>query len=255
MSAHWAWFSSEDHIDTGRLCSAGFRRYPRSPTSTLVCSPPTPCLRRPRLRFPLPVAYLDASACSVPTTRALTNVSCVGDGSPALRKTGMGRGEARASQVPGPSSSYVPWSNTPPETPPSSPRRHVCKGVLLPSGKTGPSASGKTIGFGAACPMAHMFARLRIADHISGIVARLTTGSGGLTLGRAGFAPAGRQTRFREVIASSLPFDPHCLVALFFLSASERAPGATPSPTARVALDDDRVLDTWVAAFPDHASW
>ena len=27
-------------------------------------------------------------------------------------------GEARASQVPGPSSSYVPWSNTPPDTPP-----------------------------------------------------------------------------------------------------------------------------------------
>src|SRR5215813_7336840 len=124
------------------------------------------------------------------------------------------------SQVPGPSSSYVPWSNTPPETPPSSPRRHICKGVLLPSGKTGPSASGKTIGFGAACPMAHMFARLRIADHISGIVARLTTGSGGLTLGRAGFAPTGRQTKFHEVIASSFPFDPHCLVALFFLSIS-----------------------------------
>jgi len=65
--------------------------------------------------------------------------------------------------------------------------------------------------------MAHMFARLRIADHISGIVARLTTGSGGLTLGRTGFAPAGRQTKFPEVIASSFPFDPHCLVALLFL--------------------------------------
>jgi hypothetical protein len=101
--------------------------------------------------------------------------------------------------------------------PPSSPRRHVGTGVLWPSGKTGPSASGKTRGFGAACPMAHLFARRRIADHISGIVARLTTGSGGLTLGRAGFAPAGRQTKFHEVIASSFPFDPHCLVALFFL--------------------------------------
>src|SRR5262249_20349527 len=33
------------------------------------------------------------------------------------------------------------------------------KGVLLPSGKTGPSASGKTIGVGAACPMAHMRVR------------------------------------------------------------------------------------------------
>src|SRR5262249_46638077 len=41
--------------------------------------------------------------------------------------------------------------------------------------------------------------------------------SGGLTLGRTGFAPAGRQTKFPEVIASSFPFDPHCLVALIFL--------------------------------------
>src|SRR5215510_8532035 len=143
----------------------------------------------------------------------------------------MYRGEARASQVTGPSSSYVPWSNTPPETPPSSPRRHICKGVLWPSGKTGPSASGKTISFGAACPMAHMFARLRIADPISGIVARLTTGSGGLTLGRAGFAPAGRQTKFHEVIASSFPFDPHCLVALFFLfSGDSTCRGSKPLP-------------------------
>jgi hypothetical protein len=67
--------------------------------------------------------------------------------------------------------------------------------------------------------MAHMCARLRLADHISRIVARLTPDSGGRTLGRAGFAPAGRQTKFPEVIASSLPFDPHCLVALIFLSS------------------------------------
>src|SRR5262249_21264153 len=155
-------------------------------------------------------------ACEADDTCA-RNVPCVGDGSPALRKTGIGRGEARASQVTGPSSSSVPWSNTPPETPPSSPRRHVCKGVLLPSGKTGPSASGMMIGFGAACPMAHTFACLRIAEAISDAGARLATGSGGLTLGRAGFAPAGRHTKFHEVIASSLPFDRHCLVALVFL--------------------------------------
>ena len=93
-------------------------------TSSLVCSPPTPCPLQPPLWFPLRVAYLAAGASSVPlrpTTRALANVSCVGDGSPALRKTGMRRGEARASQVTGPSSSCVPWSNTPPDTFLSSP--------------------------------------------------------------------------------------------------------------------------------------
>jgi hypothetical protein len=43
-------------------------------------------------------------------------------------RPGMGRGEARASQVPGPSSSGVPWANTPPDTPLSSPnsRRGRC---------------------------------------------------------------------------------------------------------------------------------
>jgi len=98
MSRHWAWFLLEVHTNTGRLCSAGSGGASRSPTSPLVCSPPTPCLLWPRLRFPLPVAYLAAGASSVPlrpTTRALANVSCVGDGSPALRATGVSsrRGE------------------------------------------------------------------------------------------------------------------------------------------------------------------
>ena len=195
MSRHWPWFPPEVPINTGGLCSAGSGCHA------------VPRLRRSyaALRLPAPFSHRSGSPCEWPTSmRALCsmpqgaddtcarNVPCVGDGSPALRQTGMCRGEARASQVTGPSSSSVPWSNTPPETPPSSPRRHVCKGVLLPSGKPGPSASGKTLGFGAACPMAHTFACLRIAEAISDAGARLATGSGGLTLGRAGFAPAGR---------------------------------------------------------------
>jgi hypothetical protein len=40
------------------------------------------------------------------------------------------------------------------------------------------------------CPVG-TFACLRITDAIFDTVARLATGSGGLTLGRAGFAPAG----------------------------------------------------------------
>ena len=82
---------------------------------------------------------------------------------------------------------------------------HHTEKPLLPSGKSGPWASGKVIGFGAACPMAHTFACLRIAGVISGTVARLATGSGGLTLRRAGFAPAGQQTTFHGGIISSSP--------------------------------------------------
>ena len=93
--------------------------------------------------FPLPVAYLAARACSMPlgpTTRAPAYVSCVGDGSPALRQTGMERGEARASQVTGPSSSSGPWSNTPPDMVHSSPtprRSHYCLQVNQDPGHPG----------------------------------------------------------------------------------------------------------------------
>jgi len=74
---------------------------------------------------------------------------------------------------------------------------------LWPSRHAAPWASGKVRGFGAAGPMARTFAYLRIAEAIAGTVARLATGSGGLTLGRAGFAPAGRRPKFHEGIVSS----------------------------------------------------
>ena len=46
--------------------------------------------------------------------------------------------------------------------------------------------------FVAAYPTAHMLACLRFADRVTVTVARLATDLGGLTPGRAGFAPAGR---------------------------------------------------------------
>src|SRR5262249_15914974 len=48
--------------------------------------------------------------------------------------------------------------------------------------------------------MAHMLACLRFTSRVSATSARLATGAGGLTLGRAGFAPAGRHTKFHGVI-------------------------------------------------------
>src|SRR5216683_3395320 len=62
----------------------------------------------------------------------------------------MCRGEARASQVTGSSSSCVLWSNTPPDTFPSSP---VCRrGALLPSMESSTLGIREDIGFGAAVP-------------------------------------------------------------------------------------------------------
>ena len=152
-----------------------------------------------------------------PTTRAPANASCVGDGSPALRETGMCRGEARASQVMGPSSSYVPWSNTPPDTPPSSPRRRFRRGMLLPSSTTGPSASGKTRGFGAAFPWP-----ARSSAYASPAVSPRP--AQGWLPARAGSPLAGQDAHllddkqsFMETSPPPIPFDPQGLVALIYL--------------------------------------
>ncbi len=67
-------------------------------------------------------------------------------------------------------------------------------------------------------PTARMLAYLRFASLVTETVARLATRSGGLTLRRAGFAPAGQKTKFLGVIAyPPIPIDQQSLVALNFL--------------------------------------
>src|SRR5215470_6981376 len=111
MSKHWAWFPSEVHTNTGRLCSAGSRCYPVP--------------QRPRsyaaLRLPASVGHGSGSPCQWPTSLRALVLCLVADDTCAhqrvvrrRRVTGSPQdrdgscGEARASQVPGPSSSYVP---------------------------------------------------------------------------------------------------------------------------------------------------
>jgi hypothetical protein len=203
---------------------------PRSPASPLVCRPPTPCPHRPRLRFPVPVAYLAAGACSMPmgpTTRAPANMSCVGDGSPVLRDPGMGRGEARASQVPGPSSSSVPWSNTPPDTIPSSPTHAgvaVACEVIQPSRHPGRlEVSGPHPPWPARSP-------------VDASPRPFLTPSQGVLPARAGSPLAGQDSHllddtqsFMESSHPPIPFDQHCLVALHFLYSLRGADGARPA--------------------------
>ena len=192
-SRHRSCFPPEVHINTGRLCSAGSgcHAVPRRHRSYAA------------LRLPAPIGHGSGSPCQRPTSmRTLVlcpraddtcarNAPRVGDGSPALRHTGMS--SRRGEGLPG----Y--WAVLFVRAVVEHPAGYdpllaqlLRRGSLLPSGKTAPSASGKTIGFGAACPTAHTLACLRIAGLVSATVARLATGSGGLTLGRAGFAPAGR---------------------------------------------------------------
>jgi hypothetical protein len=177
----------------------------RSPVSTLLCSPPTSCLHWPWLRFPLPLAYLDAGACSVPqgpTTRA-----------PATCRAS--ETTHRLSAKP----EYVEERRGPPRLR-GRPLR-TCHGQAprrIPSLPC-PLSPGKVVAFDAFWNSRHperswfrgrsltarTFACLRIAGRVSTTGARLTTDLGGLTLSRAGFAPARRHTKFHEGIASSNP--------------------------------------------------
>ena len=214
MSKHGAWFPSEVHTNTGRLCSAGSGRYP---------VPRRHRSMQPSDSLPPSATALVPLACGLPRCGRLfcafgaddtcaRYVSCVGDWSPALRHTGVYRGEARASQVTGPSSSTCHgrtprriWSTSSPTTR----RSHCCLQVNQDPGHpgrlevSGPHAPWPTRSPAYASPRPFL-----TPSHI------LATGSGGLTLGRAGFAPTGRHTKVSEVWSSSLPFDRHCLVAL-----------------------------------------
>jgi hypothetical protein len=205
MSAHWAWFPPEVHIDTGRLCSAGSSRLtvPRRRCSYAA------------LRLPAPISHGSGSPCQWPTSMQALVLCLMADDTCTRRRvvrrrqlTGSPRGRNVSRRGEGlPGAWAVLFVRAMVEHPAGyGPLlAHLTERSLWPSGKTGPWASGKMIGFGAACPMARTFACLRIAEAISGTGARLTTGPGGLTLGRAGFAPAGRRTKFHEGITTSNP--------------------------------------------------
>src|SRR4051812_2251889 len=178
--------------------------------STLVCSPPTPPLPRPRLRFPSPPAYHGANAYPVPAARAFADARRAGGvWGRGLREPRMARGQTGASQVTGPSSSSAPRSSPPPrETPPR------------PLTVTPPTAFrvGDPLGFpvGTISGLHSHGPRARLPTHQP---PRCRDGCkagyrpAGLSFGRAGFAPAGQQTEFRELNACSLLSDQHSLVA------------------------------------------
>ena len=106
---------------------------------------------------------------------------------PAPRKPALSRGETRGSQVPGPSSSCVPWSSTPPGA--TTPRPFSVRS-LLPSGESIPWAPGNM--FLSWLPTHGPLARVPTLRRIRYRLRRKARyRPGGLTLGRAGFAPAG----------------------------------------------------------------
>src|SRR6266478_7699580 len=126
----------------------------------------------------------------------------------------MCRGEARASQVTGSSSSCVLWSNTPPDTFPSSP---VCRrGALLPSMESSTLGIREDIGFGAAVPRP-----ARSSAYASPAVSPRP--AQGWLPAWAGSPLAGQDSHllddtqsFMKASPPPIPFDPQGLVALGF---------------------------------------
>jgi hypothetical protein len=163
-----------------------------------------------------------------PTTRVPAYVPCVGDGSPALRKTGMGRGKARASQVTGPSSSYVPWSNTPPDMAHSSPttRRSHC-GLQV---NQDPGHPGRIEVSGPHAPWpAHSPAYASPRPFLAPSQGWLPARAGSPLAGRDSHPLDDRQ-HFMEASYPPVPIDPHCLVALIFLSTPRSVQTLAPTP-------------------------
>ena len=222
MSRHWAWFPPEVHLNTGRLCSAGSgcHAVPRRHRSYAA------------LRLPAPFGHGSGSPCLwPPSMRTLVLCHLWADDTCARRRVVRRRRVTGSPLRPG----YVEERRGPPRlldrplrtcrgrTPrrihspprPENSRRRL----LLPSGNPGPSASGKTIGFGAAVPRP-------ARSHAYASPVLFPRPAQGLLPARAGSPLAGRDLHplddKRSFMKSShppIPFDQQGLVALHFLSA------------------------------------
>ena len=116
-----------------------------------------------------------------------------GDGLPALRSTGSPEERQGPPRLRGHPLRTCRGStlrrNSPPPRPLRNQKRYGEADIVFAKNRTLDIRNDYS--FRSHLPTAHTFACLRFADRVTETVARLTTGSGGLTPGRAGFAPAG----------------------------------------------------------------
>jgi len=198
------WVPPEDLLHTGRLCSAGSESPTSSPASKLICSPPTS--PPPSVATSVPLAnglprcrrlFFAGRACACQHAARRRRVT----GSPQHRVPSR-RGE----DLPG----Y--WAVLFVRAVVEHPAGYDPSSPLPPFGKIHGEAvvafrENRTLGirnditFEAATPRLTRSCAYASPASLPGPAQRLTTGSGGLTPGRAGFAPAGRQTKFHGAIA------------------------------------------------------
>ena len=188
------------------------RTPPRSPTSTLLCSPPTPS--SPSAAAPVVPRQRPTSVRRLVLHRRTgasadrCNAGVIS--TPAPHKPALSRGDTRGSQVPGPSSSCVPWSSTPPGAYRPSPISRCGRCCLQASQYLG---HPETYFFRGYLPTAHSLACLRFAESVTVSGARLATGRAGSPLAGRVSHPLDDKQGFMKSSHTPFPLDQPCLVA------------------------------------------
>ena len=190
------------------------RTPPRSPT----CHRSYAALRLPRsLRPPLRSSLANGlPRCGGLVLHRRTGASAnrcnAGDiSTPAPHKPALSRGETRGSQVPGPSSSCVPWSSTPPGAYRPSPISRCGRCCLQATQYLG---HPETYSFRGYLPTAHSLACLRFAESVTVSGARLATGRAGSPFAGRVSHPLDDKQGFMKSSHTPFPLDQPCLVAL-----------------------------------------
>ncbi len=183
----------------------------RSPTSLLVCSPPTPSFPSasadvaPRLQLLLG----PTSSRALVLCRRRRPAACASREHAARRRWIVGSPRAglftrRSEGLPG--FWAVLFVRAAVEDPAGcGPRLAHGAEAAVAFAQNNTLGTRDGIAFVAAWPAAHTLACLRIAACVTARAARLATGLGGLTPDRTGFAPAGRRIGFHSVLASLDP--------------------------------------------------
>ena len=226
-STRWSWFPPEARIHTGRLRSAGSGCHPvpRRPRSYAALRLPRFVglgSGSPRLRpTPMRTLFLAASGGSASTMASEKG----SPDSPWLRCLSR---KTRASQVPGPSSSCVPWSKTPPGACHPSPCHRIGT-TAFAFRQFNTLGTRYVIDFEATLPRP-----TRSRAYASPVVSPRP--SQGSLPARAGSPLAGRVSHPRDDVRSFMEsshppflFDQPCLVALKALSVPARRRGAAAS--------------------------
>ena len=189
-----SWVPSRDHTNTGRLCSAGSGCLPVPRRHSSYAALRLPHSLRPRLWSSLAFGLPRRGRFFCAALRR--PAACATRGHAARRRRVVGSPRAglftrRSEGLPGFWAVLFVRAAVE-DSAGCGPRLAQGAEAAVAFKQSNTLGTRNGIAFVAAWPAAHTLACLRIAAYVTARAARLATGLGGLTPGRAGFAPAGR---------------------------------------------------------------